>query len=68
LESWEPPQHLLLDRGKPRKTCIEEAGQKPEADAVLTFILRCDSNQMLQVSYSTADFILYSSSFNPSQI
>ena len=25
LESWEPTQHLLLDTGKPRKTCVEVA-------------------------------------------
>jgi hypothetical protein len=24
LESWNPPQHLPLDPGKPRKTCVEE--------------------------------------------
>jgi hypothetical protein len=23
LEFWEPSQHLLLDTGKPRKTCAE---------------------------------------------
>jgi hypothetical protein len=23
LESWEPSQHLLIDTGKPRKTCVE---------------------------------------------
>jgi len=25
LESWEPSQHLLIDKGKPRKTCVEIA-------------------------------------------
>jgi len=28
LESWEPSQHLLLDTGKARKTCVEVAGRK----------------------------------------
>jgi len=28
LESWEPSQHLLLDTGKPRKTCVEVAGRR----------------------------------------
>jgi hypothetical protein len=28
LESWEPPQHLLLGPGKPKKTCVEEAGRR----------------------------------------
>ena len=28
LESWEPTQHLLLDTGKPRKTCVEVAGRR----------------------------------------
>ena len=28
LESWEPSQHLLIDRGKPRKTCVEVAGRR----------------------------------------
>ena len=23
-ESWEPSQHLVIDTGKPRKTCVEE--------------------------------------------
>jgi len=27
LESWEPSQHLLIDTGKPRKTCVEVAGR-----------------------------------------
>jgi hypothetical protein len=27
-ESWEPSQHLLLDTGKPRKTCAEVAGRR----------------------------------------
>jgi len=26
LECWEPSQHLLIDTGKPRKTCVEMAG------------------------------------------
>jgi len=25
MESWEPSQHLLIDTGKPRKTCVEVA-------------------------------------------
>ena len=25
LECWEPSQHLLIDTGKPRKTCVEVA-------------------------------------------
>jgi len=28
LESWEPSQRLLLDTGKPRKTCVEMAGRR----------------------------------------
>jgi hypothetical protein len=28
LESWELFQHLLLDTGKPRKTCAEVAGRR----------------------------------------
>jgi hypothetical protein len=28
LESREPSQHLLIDTGKPRKTCIEMAGRR----------------------------------------
>jgi UDP-2,3-diacylglucosamine pyrophosphatase LpxH len=28
LESWEPTQHSLLDKGKPRKTCAEVAGRR----------------------------------------
>jgi len=28
LESWEPSQHLLIDTGKPRKTCVEVAGRR----------------------------------------
>ena len=28
LESWEPSQHLLIDTGKPRKTCVEMAGRR----------------------------------------
>jgi hypothetical protein len=28
LESWEPSQHLLIDTGKPRKTCVEMAGPR----------------------------------------
>ena len=28
LESWEPSHHLLLDTGKPRKTCVEVAGRR----------------------------------------
>ena len=26
LECWEPSQHLLLESGKPSKTCVEMAG------------------------------------------
>jgi hypothetical protein len=28
LETWEPSQHLLIDTGKPRKTCVEVAGRR----------------------------------------
>jgi len=28
LETWEPSQHLLLDTGKPKKTCVEVAGRR----------------------------------------
>ena len=28
VESWEPSQHSLLDRRKPRKTCVEVAGRR----------------------------------------
>jgi hypothetical protein len=28
LKSWEPSQHLLIDTGKPRKTCVEGAGRR----------------------------------------
>jgi len=28
LESWEPSQHLLIDTGKPRETCVEVAGRR----------------------------------------
>ena len=28
MESWEPSQHLLLDTGKPRKTCVEVTGRR----------------------------------------
>jgi len=28
LESWEPSQHLLLDNGKLRITCVEVAGRR----------------------------------------
>jgi hypothetical protein len=28
LECWEPSQHLLLDTGKPRKTCVEVASRR----------------------------------------
>jgi len=28
LESWEPSQHLLIDKGKPRKTCVVLAGRR----------------------------------------
>jgi len=27
-ECWEPSQHLLIDTGKPRKTCVEVAGRR----------------------------------------
>jgi hypothetical protein len=27
LESWEPFQHSILDKGKARKTCTEVAGR-----------------------------------------
>ena len=27
-KSWEPSQHLLIDIGKPRKTCVEVAGRR----------------------------------------
>jgi hypothetical protein len=36
LESWEPSQHLLIDKGKPRKTCVEMANEWPmNADYLL---------------------------------
>ena len=28
MECWEPSQHLLIDTGKPRKTCVEVAGRR----------------------------------------
>jgi len=28
LECWEPSQHLLIDTGKPRKTCVGMAGRR----------------------------------------
>ena len=28
MECWEPSQHLLIDRGKPRKTCVEVTGRR----------------------------------------
>jgi hypothetical protein len=28
LECWEPSQHLLIDIGKPRKTCVEMLGRR----------------------------------------
>ena len=28
LECWEPSEHLLIDTGKPRKTCVEVAGRR----------------------------------------
>jgi len=28
LEYWEPSQHLLIDTGEPRKTCVEVAGHR----------------------------------------
>ena len=28
MESWEPSQHLLIDTGKPRKTCVEVVGRR----------------------------------------
>jgi hypothetical protein len=28
LESWESSQHLLIDTGKPRKTCVDMAGRR----------------------------------------
>jgi hypothetical protein len=28
LETWKPSQDLLIDRGKPRKTCVEVAGRR----------------------------------------
>jgi hypothetical protein len=27
LESWEPPERLLIDTGKPRETCVEVTGR-----------------------------------------
>jgi len=27
-ETWEPPQHSLVDTGKQRKTCVEVAGRR----------------------------------------
>jgi len=29
MESWEPSQHLLLDTGKSRKTCVEVTSRRP---------------------------------------
>jgi len=26
--TWEPSEHLLIDTGKPRKTCVEVAGRR----------------------------------------
>ena len=40
MESWEPSQHLLIDTGKPRKTCVEVAGRRTFND-MLGF-LRCE--------------------------
>jgi len=28
LKSWEPSQHLLLEKGIPSKTCVEVAGRR----------------------------------------
>jgi len=28
LASWVPYQHLLMDTGNPRKTCVEVAGRR----------------------------------------
>ena len=28
LECWEPSECLLIDTGKPRKTCVEVAGRR----------------------------------------
>ena len=28
METWEPSQHLLVDTGKPRNTCVELAGRR----------------------------------------
>jgi len=37
LESWEPSQHLLLDTGKPRKTCVrgDQSQDLPNTDFYL---------------------------------
>jgi hypothetical protein len=44
LESWEPPQHLLLDPGKPRKTCVEVAGSR--IFRILTLLASCPSSKV----------------------
>ena len=36
LECWEPSQHLLIDTGKPRKTCAKVAGRR--TFRILTYI------------------------------
>jgi len=28
VATWEPSQHSLVDKGKPRKTCVEVAGRR----------------------------------------
>jgi hypothetical protein len=28
VETWEPSQHSLIDKGKARKTCVEVAGRR----------------------------------------
>ena len=35
MEYWEPSERLLIDTGKPRKTCVEVAGRR--TFRVLTF-------------------------------
>ena len=40
LECWEPSQHLLIDTGKPRKTCVEVAGRRTFRILSLTLYYR----------------------------
>jgi len=51
LECWEPSQHLLIDTGKPRKTCVEVASRR-------TF-------RILTSSQQTENWVLWVQERNP---